>query len=324
MTAKSWMGPPVSWIGGDAAVSTWLVDLHEAILWAGLVQADDTGQIDPYTATMPTTAASGPSAVISYGYLIYRFDDALQSEMPIFLKIQLGVNGTPVSVVGVQSSVQIGTGTDGAGTLTGSVTSELPGFSCYTGSYGYSAIPGQGVSRICFSEERGFFGLVYSPSNYREKRTNYAPVCLFISRTQDSSGAPTAAGVTLWAPDQGYGSDSDYNPTGDPLVNVKTSSSQSISMTSTPPPKTARSFPYLDLPPATGTDVLVQRTYHRLPAPSPCLNLVMCTLTALPEGQEFTLLSGGVTESNFVAVGHVCAFRPTELSAQWGIAMLFE
>lgn len=324
MAAKVWMCKPVTWFGGDAVVQAWLTELHEAILEVGMLQAADTGQIDPYTATAPTTASTNPTARIPYGYLMYVFNDPLQSAMPIFVKISLAVHGHGIEAAAVHGTVQVGSGSNGAGELTGSVTDSFSVYGGHTSSGGYNALPAQGVSRVCFSPERGFFGINFCPANQRVGIAYYAPVCFFVSRTQDASGGATSEGATLWAPHETSPAATGYNQTGAPLANVTTARSQSISLSSTPPVNTTRSFPYLDLPPAAGSEVLMQRTYHRLPAPSACYNLAMVPLSAFSEGQEFLAMSGGVTESNFVALGHTCAFRPTELNTGWGLAMLFE
>ena len=77
-----------------------------------LTKTSDTGQI-----AKPITAAR-PTGTNQYaGYEIFRFNDAYQATYPIYLKVQYGFggeNGRPTL------SIQTGTGSDGAGNITGS------------------------------------------------------------------------------------------------------------------------------------------------------------------------------------------------------------
>ena len=76
----------------------------------GLVQTSDTGQIDTATVTRPITA-------ITAGYETFRFNDSLQGIAPMFMKLEFGSgDNTPVTPA---MWVTVGTGTDGAGTVTG-------------------------------------------------------------------------------------------------------------------------------------------------------------------------------------------------------------
>lgn len=78
----------------------------------GLVKTNDTGQVDWTTATRPTTSSQTH-------YEIYRFDDALQATRPVFIRVAYGTgNSTTTPTVGFR----VGSGTNGAGTLTGTVS----------------------------------------------------------------------------------------------------------------------------------------------------------------------------------------------------------
>lgn len=325
MTAQVWMAPPVSWIVSDAETRAWIQDLHNRIIGLGLVQTNDTGQIDPLTVAKPTTGGGGQTTYNDVGYLMYRFDDDLQSELPIFIKITLVKKGMLPSTIAVGSRVQIGTGTNGSGALTGSVTTEMVHAPGYWDTSTYAPVAAAGLCRASHSKERGFFGLSYSPARYGGGiEVHYAPICFAVSRTQDESGAPTAEGATLWAADGVGGGGSQFNTPGSPYMGVFAGYAQTISLSGTPPGRSRLTFPYLELPDAIGSQVPVQRTYHRSPAPSPCYNLVMYPRAAMPEGQEFALMSGGVAESNFVTLGTQCAWQPSPHTTAWAIAMLFE
>lgn len=95
-----------------AGYRAWVSSIHNAILACGLVQTADTGQADPATIN-PVTS------IISAGYCVYRFNDALQVASPIYLRIDWS-HGNGSNVAGLWISV--GTGTDGAGNLTGATS----------------------------------------------------------------------------------------------------------------------------------------------------------------------------------------------------------
>lgn len=79
----------------------------------GLIKTGDTGQIDWLTAVVPTVIHTVA------GFEMYRFDDALQATKPVFIKIEYGY-GFALSVPTL--FVTVGTGTNGSGTLTGTVS----------------------------------------------------------------------------------------------------------------------------------------------------------------------------------------------------------
>jgi hypothetical protein len=100
-------------VNNDAEFRAW--GSAYAAKWAsmGLVQTADTGQINWGTVTKP--AAINTVA----GYEIWRFNDALQSTYPIFVKIEYG---TGASAANAGLWISASSGTNGAGTLTGITT----------------------------------------------------------------------------------------------------------------------------------------------------------------------------------------------------------
>jgi hypothetical protein len=93
----------------DAMFQEWIQEMTTKLAACGLVQTADTGQINTGTATRPAPNTSA-------GYQIWRFDDALQSTVPVFIRFEYRSGGgttIPTMFVGV------GTSTDGLGTLTG-------------------------------------------------------------------------------------------------------------------------------------------------------------------------------------------------------------
>lgn len=93
----------------DAGYRAWASRLHNAFVECGLVATNDSGQIDFDVATRPATHSFD-------NYRIYRFDDAMQSSRPIFIRVEYGTGADtdrPALRIGV------GSGTDGSGKLTG-------------------------------------------------------------------------------------------------------------------------------------------------------------------------------------------------------------
>jgi len=100
----------VQHMAGDAEFRQW-VDAHSAVIQAsGMVKTADTGQI-----AIPCVAVR-PAINLAAGYEIYRMDDTQQANFPVFLKIEYGIGS-----VATRPALYItcGTGTDGAGTITG-------------------------------------------------------------------------------------------------------------------------------------------------------------------------------------------------------------
>lgn len=96
-----------------AQVSAFYTSVRDALTGAGLVQTSDTGQLSVASTTWPGTANT------DQGYFIYRFNDTQQGTDPVFIKMFLGRGNSP----GAQRiRIQVGQGSDGSGTLTGSTT----------------------------------------------------------------------------------------------------------------------------------------------------------------------------------------------------------
>lgn len=98
----------------DANFRIWGSAFADKLGEAGLVQTADTGQIDWVTVTAP--------GVINtfQGYEIWRFNDALQATAPVFIKFEYGSATGSVNNPAVR--FQLGSGSDGAGALTGSLS----------------------------------------------------------------------------------------------------------------------------------------------------------------------------------------------------------
>lgn len=148
--------------------------LHAAFVGCGLVQTADTGQLD--TATI----ASAPSGTL--GYRVYRFNDTRQATEPLFLRVSYVQNGQNLRL-----TFTVGTGTNGAGTLTGTVSNPLNA----GGNTGTS--PGTVQIYTCHTE--GFFGLMLGPNNTGFSTASHS---FTIARTKNGSSFDSK-GWLMWA-----------------------------------------------------------------------------------------------------------------------------
>ncbi len=146
----------------DAKYRSWVTTVHNAMSVAGFVQTGDTGQINPATVAKPT--ATNTLA----GYEVWRFADALQSTAPIFMKLSF-YSSNVASGNGPSLYLTVGTGSDGAGNITGVNTGLLasgsgstapsntasPILACHTAGYGM--ILAGGLVQSSFPTNAGFF-----------------------------------------------------------------------------------------------------------------------------------------------------------------------
>ena len=108
---------PANWTNAssDANFRAWGLYVSTQLAAVGHIQTADTGQIN-------WTTVSNPGATNTYaGYEIWRFADALQATAPVFIKIEYGESAT---IDAPSMRIQFGSGSDGAGALTGNLSSQ--------------------------------------------------------------------------------------------------------------------------------------------------------------------------------------------------------
>lgn len=165
---------------GDVYFRQIITSIMTGLTAAGLIQTADTGQLNPLTVVFP--GAINTDA----GYLVYRFNDTLQATRPIFLKITIGRHSTATNF---RITWQIGTSTNGAGTLGGYTTTNqtygtadsdlLTNWPCFIA--GDAGTGNGGWLTMCFypgTATTSFFGLS-------------------ISRSRNSVGAATGDGINF-------------------------------------------------------------------------------------------------------------------------------
>lgn len=94
----------------DADFQAWCQGIAAQLVIAGMVKTTDTGQINNATVVKPSSTNTAS------GYEIYKLSDAMQATNPYFVKIEYG-SGSVVSTPALWMTA--GTGTNGAGTITG-------------------------------------------------------------------------------------------------------------------------------------------------------------------------------------------------------------
>ena len=166
----------------DAEFRADCLAIHNALIAGGLVQTSDTGQTDFTTNVRANGGTTG-------GYTMYRFNDVHQSSWPLFLKIEW--YQTVVGRLGF--SYSIGTGTNGAGTLSGvlravGVQTQVSGSS--TGATGASTAE----NWISVGE-----GYVYILLGMLASAGNQVNCLMFIERSTDQAGVVhPEEGIVSW------------------------------------------------------------------------------------------------------------------------------
>jgi hypothetical protein len=108
MTTHTWTGRIDN--TNDTTFRAWIDGIATALSTIGLVQTADSGQVNTGTVTIPGVNHTAA------GYQIWRMNDTHQATCPIFFKMEYGRGATATAA---SIWLTVGTGSDGAGTLTG-------------------------------------------------------------------------------------------------------------------------------------------------------------------------------------------------------------
>lgn len=166
-------------ITNDARFRAWGLGISNALAAVGLTKAADSGQIDWGTVLRPGVASTVA------GYEIWRFSDSLQATAPVFIKVEYGT-GNHVGSTGYW--ITVGTGTDGAGTMLGPISTRINPKSTNVLTEGQTAF-----TYISGANNRiGVFGQLGAASSQLTSGT-----CWAVERTKDATGADTAEGILL-------------------------------------------------------------------------------------------------------------------------------
>lgn len=159
-------------VGTDANWRAVGLAVHNQLAAFGLVQTADTGQVNWGTDVRPAATADHGH------YEIWQFADALNASAPVFLRLEYA---TPYAVNGnLGFFFQVGTGTDGAGNLTGRKSALLKAY-------------GNGNVSIWMAGDTGSLAIM----GYLAGNTGC--FLLVVERTHNAAGGDTGDGVMIAA-----------------------------------------------------------------------------------------------------------------------------
>lgn len=294
MTTQTWISAGAH--GSDAEFRAWGSELSGKLAAVGLVQHTDTGQI-----TWATVAR--PAANTAAGFEIWRFNDALQGAAPIYLKIEYGtLNAATVPNIWLT----VGTGTNGAGTLTGTVSDRNT--TCFT----IAPAAGNFPSYLCAAPN--FVGLCWKSG---AAGATGGQAFFAVSRTFDSAGAATADGFfVIWG--------SVNNSTVCLAQSVRTAA-MAVKYTASALYSIAPMQPVGSL---VGADFQVYPVLGITPRAFVLPTLATVIASEVPAGTTFDVAMVGATARTLLSVGS--GFRPVTVGtgpgtiSTYGIAMLWE
>lgn len=316
MTAKVWIPTnPVGFPSGvtSAQAGAWIEEFRQAMLEIGLVQTADTGQFNVATHT---TVAGGtnnsPGAFDVECYMVFRFNDAHQATAPIFIKIEIlkGV-GSDANGHIPASRVTVGTGTNGAGTITGALTSIQTSWGQNLG-----APANNYQSWACYDPIEGFFTVLFSAGAWT--LNNVSPVvAVAVERIPESNGNPSASGFTVFAMDHqtasAGGGGTTYNSL--PALASKTVMTPSGVVHDS----LNHAIPYFRTTDSYTTGLFLTNAVHSTPFPVRAKSVGMIRKGAVSKGTEFEAIVYGTTPINYVAFDETVGVRPNNTNTN-GVA----
>jgi hypothetical protein len=173
-----------SYLDTDARFRALCAFISDNLTAGGIVKTADTGQINLVTVNKPT--ASNTSA----GYEIRRFDDALQATKPVFFKLEFGTAIMSANHTHLGLWLTIGTGSDGAGNITGTLFARTQ---IHSGStLGTNSADSTNLRTHYLSAATNRFSFFLHNS-----ATNTMRYALGLERSKDAANADTNAGLIL-------------------------------------------------------------------------------------------------------------------------------
>lgn len=167
----------------DANFRTWGKLISDRFAAFGWVKGTDTGQIDWATVLAPNTTNQ------ARGYEIWRMADALQATAPCFMKIEYG-SSSPLTRPSFWFT--FGTGSDGAGNLTGNTIARVQMAVALT-------VTNNTQFTHLFAGDNNRFCMVLAPITGTleagSSTSSSGIVWCHVSRSKDTSGSDTAVGI---------------------------------------------------------------------------------------------------------------------------------
>ena len=323
---KKWTPPTIPLRDDLAAWKTLFQDLHQNLLGAGLVQSATPGQLD--ISAVSVLPADGTYA----GFIEYEFRDALQATAPVVIKLEYGCGRE--GIAGDTSSYSR------SRTPRILVTVLFCGapavqFGCPQSLDGAAAINSQlttyGASTLCLSPEYGFLGVVYGAGSRNTPHATTlgsyigATLSLFVQRSLDASGSPTADALYVYS--NGYSYD-----VGASISNFWVAGVTPRAV-STFAPNAAAPVSRTDMAPrvgrlgySAGVDEVLLEPIFVPSSPAKAFPFIASYRhTDISAGSEFAYQPLVGPKANFIALGRETCMSIDSVDGQnAGIAMLFE
>lgn len=283
----------------DAGFRAWGSELSTALQTVGLVQTADTGQINWTTVTRPGTNTAG-------GYEIYRFNDALQGTAPVFIKLEYG---TSSSASNPQLWLTVGTGSDGAGTITGTVVSRTACAMC-------PSFPATGTPYPSYVCMVGGQLMVCSKTGAGPSGSN-SGMFWHVGRSTADTGADTADGVVV------------YYKTANAAFHSAQFRYFAAAATITAAGTASIGGPYCMIPAALtssldGSDIQAFKHYAAFPLVRPVVGLVTVLTAEVPAGNTISVAAVGSTPRTYISIGQAGYGMCTAGGSTYCAAMLWE
>lgn len=168
-----------------ATFDAWINEIYTQLVTnCGLTQTADTGQM-----AVPSVTALPGTTNTSAGYYIFRFNDTLQATSPVFIKLEFGTGGT---TTGPQMWITVGTGSNGSGTINGTVMTRVA--TC-AGTAPTSTATNY-TSRYCYNAVQGSLGIAFKVGA-NANSSNLTLGGFFVFRSVNAAGNSTADSVML-------------------------------------------------------------------------------------------------------------------------------
>jgi hypothetical protein len=161
-------------VGTSAYMQALATALFGSFADGGLIQTADTGQ------TANGSFAAVGAINTAAGYQIWRFNDALQATRPVFIKFEIGSGGNNSACPGTW--ITVGTGSDGAGNITGILLGRTPVRTNFNAPGTYASYFSCGPSRVGVA--------LWAPY----QNPSYCPF-VTLERSKDNNGADTDDGL---------------------------------------------------------------------------------------------------------------------------------
>jgi len=175
----------------------WAQAIVDALIAVGIVQTSDTGQV------ILSTISALPLTGVSAGYMIFRFNDSMQATRPLYFKLTFSARGTSPNAWYFPSlGMSIARGSDGLGSLVGSVTSTVYSIiGTGTGTSSITLKTGTATSTVVSSGD-GYLHMALGHNSISPYPTyftggDYSEGFFSIMRSTDSSGGVDGRYVSL-------------------------------------------------------------------------------------------------------------------------------